>query len=138
SIAFERNQALPLFSLDYVYRINGLGASLNQSANQLREAEFDDWILGLTAEIPIGNQAAKARVQRAILTRLQRLATRDARELAITQEVLDAIDNIESGWQRILAAAQSTILAARTLAAEQRQFEVGRSTSTDVLDAATR
>lgn len=138
SIAFERNQALPLFSLDYIYRLNGLGASLNSAADQLREAEFDDWILGLTAEIPIGNHAARSRVQRAILTRLQRLATREAREQSITQEVLDAIDNIESGWQRILAAAQSTILAARTLAAEQRQFDVGRSTSTDVLDAATR
>ena len=138
SIAFERNRALPLFTVDYTYRLNGLGTSTSNAVDQLTSAEFDDWIFGLTGEIPIGNNAAKSRVQRSILERLQRLATRDARESQITQEVLDAIDNIDSGWQRILAASQTAILAARTLLGEQRQFDVGRRTSTDVLDAATR
>lgn len=138
TVAFERNRALPLFTLDYTYRINGLGGSFSEAFSLLSNADFRDWVLGLSAEIPLGNEAAKARVQRAILQRLQRLSSIDARRLSITQETLDAMDNIQSGWQRILAAAQSAILAARTLAAEERQFGVGRTTSTDVLDAATR
>ena len=138
TVAFERNRALPLFSLDYTYRLNGLGANLNESITSLKTTSFSDNIIGLSFETPIGNEAAKARVQRAILQRLQRLATREAREQSIRQEVLNAIDNIESGWQKIKAAAQSSILAGRTLQAEQRQFEVGRSSSTFVLDAATR
>jgi len=138
TIAFDRNSALPLFTLDYTYRINGLGSGLRRSFDVMRSSDFRDWVLGLSAEIPIGNEAAKARVQRSILQRLQRLSSRDARKLSITQEVLDAIDNIQSGWQRILAASQSSILAARTLRAEQRRFQVGMSTSTFVLDTATR
>lgn len=138
TIAFNRNQALPLFTVDYTYRINGLGGDLNESLDQLQEDDFNDQILGVSAEIPIGNRAAKSVVQQAILERLQRLATRELRRQEITQEVLDAIDSIRSGWQRVLAARQSSLLAARTVAAEERQFEVGMNTSTDVLDAQTR
>lgn len=138
TIAFQRNQALPLFTLDYAYTINGLGSSVTDSLSVARSNDFADWSVGLSAEIPIGNDAAKARVQQAVLTRLQRLSTRNARRLAIEQETLNAVDNIDAGWQRILAARQSTILAGRELDAERRQFEVGARTSTDVLDAATR
>jgi outer membrane protein len=97
-----------------------------------------DWELGLRGEIPIGNEAAKSRVRRSLLTRLQRLATREARKAAITQEVLNAVDAINAGWQRIMAARQSVLLNQRALEAEQRAFGVGNATSTDVLDAATR
>jgi hypothetical protein len=38
----------------------------------------------------------------------------------------------------VLAARQTVILEDRTFKAEQRQFDVGGSTSTNVLDAATR
>lgn len=138
TIAFERNQALPLFTVDYTYRFNGLGSNTGAAFDVLRRGEFNDWSVGLQGEIPIGNERAKARVAEAILLRLQRLSTREARQLAIEQEVLDAIDQINSGWQRILAARQTTILAARTLRGEQSQFRAGAGTSNDVLEAATR
>ena len=138
NIDFQRNQALPLLALDYVYRVNGLGDTFNSSTHVLRENNFEDWEFGIRGEIPIGNEAAKSRVRRALLTRLQRLATREARKSAITQEVLDAVDTINAGWQRIMASRQSVLLNQRALEAEQRSFGVGGSTSTDVLDAAAR
>ncbi len=138
TIAFQENQALPLFTLDYTYRVNGLGGTFAESSGVLQDNDFADWAVSLTLEQPIGNNAAKARVAQAVITRLQRLSTKQARRLTIEREVRDAVDNIQTGWQRILAARQSAILAGRTLEAEQRQFDVGRSTSTDVLDAATR
>lgn len=137
-IALTKNQALPLLTLDYTYRINGLGGSTQDSFRMLERNKFEDWQLGLNAEVPLGNEAARSRIREAILTRMQRLGTREARTSAITQEVLGAMDAIDAGWQRILAARQSVILNTRTFQAEQRQFEVGNSTSTNVLDAATR
>lgn len=137
TIAFNKNQALPLLTIDYVYRVNGLGASTQDAFRQLEGNRFEDWELGLNAEVPIGNEAARSRVRESILRRLQRLSTRDARRQAIQQEVLQAIDQIDAAWQRILAARQSVVLNTRLLAAEQRQFEVGNRTSTDVLNAAS-
>ncbi len=138
TVDFNRSQALPLVTMDYTYRVNGLGGSLNRSFQVLRDNRFEDWSIGLSAQVPIGNEAARSRIRQSILQRLQRLSTKDAREQSIRREVLDAIDTINSGWQRVLASRQSVILNTRALQAEQRQFDVGNSTSTNVLDAAAR
>src|SRR5262249_5067462 len=66
---------------------------------------------------------------------LQRLATKEMRSAAIRQEVYDALDQLEQNWQRILAARQASLLAGRTYEGEQRQFQVGLRTSTDVQNA---
>lgn len=137
-LALEQNQSLPLLSLDYTYRVNGLGDSISRGFKQLGENDFEDWQLGLAAEIPLGNEAARSRIRQAILARLQRLASKEARALSIKQEVLAATDALDAGWQRILASRQSAVLNARALQAEQRQYEVGTTTSTNVLDAAAR
>ncbi|MDX2115286.1 MAG: TolC family protein [Planctomycetota bacterium] len=138
TIDFERNQALPLFTLDYTYNVNGLGTTYTGSTESLRENDFSDWSLQANFEVPIGNEAGEARIHQAILRRLQRLSTKEAREQSIRQEVYNSVDNLDAAWQRILAARQAVILADRTLRAEQKQFDVGARTSTDVLDAATR
>ncbi|MFN0132827.1 MAG: TolC family protein [Phycisphaerales bacterium] len=138
NIELDRNRLLPQLNLDATYRINGLGSSSQDSFRTLGRNKFEDWSVGATLEVPLGNEAAKSQLRGSLLRRLQRLGTREARVQTVRQEVLDAIDAIDSGWQRILASRQATILATRALAAEQRQFDVGGSTSTNVLDAATR
>jgi outer membrane protein TolC len=136
NLEFARNQALPLFTVDYSYSVNGLGTSFPNAYDQVADRSFEDWSVGVNVEIPIGNEAALSRVHRAILTRVQRLATRDLRRQAILQEVYDAFDRLAQNWQRILAARLSVISEGRRYEGEQRQFQQGLRTSTDVLDAA--
>jgi len=138
SIEYNKNQTLPSFALDYTYRVNGLNNDFGGAWSQTIRNRYEDWQLGFAADVPLWNEQAKSVLRESILRRLQRLSSREARELSIRQETLDALDTIRTGWQRILAARQASILAARTLQAEQRQFEVGASTSTDVLDAAAK
>ncbi|MEQ8843730.1 MAG: TolC family protein [Phycisphaerales bacterium] len=137
-IDLAENQALPTLNLDALYRINGLGGNHGGATEVLIENEFEDWRLALTAGIPIGNEAALSRLRQVVLGRLQRIATKELREQTIRQEVLDSVDDMETSWQRVIAARERLRLATRTLRAEERQFEVGRSTSTDVLDASAR
>jgi outer membrane protein TolC len=138
SIRLERNRALPQLDLTATYRSNGLGDDLDGSFDQLAETDFEDFSVGLAASIPIGNEAAEARVRRATLQRLSRIYSKRAREQTVRQEVFDAAERLRSDWQRILASRQSVALNARTLAAEQRQFEAGLATATQVLEAAGR
>lgn len=137
-VAFDQNQTLPLLAMQYTYRINGLGESFSDAASVTRRNNFEDWTVGVQAEVPLGNEQRRAALAQSILARLQRLATRDARRQQIEKEVRDAVDQLSSTWQRIMAGRQAVALAARTLEAERRQFEVGRSTSTNVLDADAR
>lgn len=134
-VAFDQNQTLPLLAMQYTYRINGLGGSLSDAVDVTRRNDFEDWTVGVQAEVPIGNEQRRATLAQSILARLQRLSTREARRQQIEKEVRDAVDQLSSTWQRIMASRQAVLLNARALEAERRQFEVGRSTSTDVLDA---
>jgi outer membrane protein len=132
------NDTLPLVTLEYSYNINGLGPTADDALSQVREKRFEDHRVGVRLEVPIGNQAAESRLRRAVLSRYQRLATKQQRIAQVTQEVLNAIDQLEANWQRILAARKRVVLAARVLDAEIRQFNVGLRTSTEVVDAQTK
>ena len=135
AVQYARNQLLPLASLDYSYNINSTGETRNESFDMLGSSDFVNHRLGLQLVVPLGNQAAKNQLRGALYQRRQNLATRANREEVIKLEVLNAIDQVEANWQRILAARQNTLVNARLYEAEQRSFEVGMSNSTDVLDA---
>ncbi len=138
NIRVAENALLPVLDATLAYTINGLGPSEGDALDTLAENDFEDWSVGFRAEAPLGNGAAHARLRQALLTRLQRLSSRALREQTIRQEVADAADAIDATWQRILAARQSVVLNRRTLEGERRQFQAGESTSTDVLNAASR
>lgn len=136
NIESAENQLLPLLDLNATYQINGLGGSLGDAFDELGDNRFEDWSIGGTLSVPIGNEGARSRYRRAMLTRMQRLSSREARTQSIRREVFDAVDNIRQAWRRILAARQAVLLNIRTYEAEQRQFDAGQRTSTDVLIAA--
>jgi outer membrane protein TolC len=138
AIDYARNQALPLATLGYTYNVPGFGGSQSDDLQMLFDHEFYGHTGRLQMVIPLGNEAAKSRVRQSLYTRRQRLATRANREDLIRQEVLNAVDQVEANWQQILAARQTAILNGRLFEAEQRQFDQGLRTSTDVLDAQIR
>ncbi|MBC8471477.1 MAG: TolC family protein [Planctomycetes bacterium] len=137
SIDYMHNQTLPLVIMDYRYNVNGLGDSRDDSFDLLFNKRFEDHRVGLSLLVPLGNEAAKSRLRQAFYQRRLRLASRNNRQALIELEVLNAIDQLEANWQRILASRQSAILDGRLFEAEKRQFELGLRTSTDVLQAQT-
>jgi len=137
SVKLARNDLLPLLSLQYRYNANGLGVTSGDAFDLLTDNRFADHSVGLQVEIPIGNVAAKSRLRRALAQRQQELATRELREQTIRQEVLASVTDLETSWQRILAARQAVVATARVVQLETRQFEQGIRTSTDVLNAQT-
>jgi outer membrane protein TolC len=138
TIDFAENQKLPLFVLDYAYRIDGQADKFDRAWDRALDLESDGWRLGIDIEVPLGNEAAESRAHRAILTRIQRLATRSSREQSIKEEVLAALDNLRHAWKRIEAAERNIYFESRNYQGEKDQYQLGRRNSTDVLDAETR
>jgi outer membrane protein TolC len=138
NIDAAKNATLPLVSFQYQYGINGLGGEFNDALAQVNDKRFEQHSAGLQLEVPIGNEPARARLRSALLSRLRTLATKQQQEVQISQEVFNAVDTLQAAWQSILAAQKRTILNARLLDVEIRQFEQGLRTSTDVLDAQTK
>jgi outer membrane protein TolC len=138
TVDYYKNQALPLVTMDYTYRLNGLGATRSDAYDMMSDMDFRDHVAGLRVVVPLGNEAAKSRLLQAFYQRRQRLVSKENRRTLIEKEVLAAADQIEANWQSILASRQNAILAGRLYEAEKRQFEVGLRTSTDVLDAQSK
>lgn len=131
-IDYMKNQALPIINLNYIYNINGTGETRGDSYDLLFDNDFADHQLRLQLNIPLGNERAKSNLRRAYYQRRQFLASKEGRTALIEVEVLNALDQLETNWQRILATRQSTLLEARLYEAEVHQFENGLTTSTDV------
>ena len=137
-IEYQKNSLLPYLGLEYTYNINGLGSNSRATLDQLDDNRFKDHSLGFTLRVPLGNQVAKSSYRKAILQRQILETNKQLQVRTITQEVLNAVDALESNWNTIVATQKSADLALRTLEAEQRQFKLGLQTSTEVLDAQTR
>ena len=135
TIDLRRNQKLPLLALGYTYNVNGLGDTHGDAVEMMHDKRFEGHFLGLQLEIPLGNQAARSRLRAALAQRIQTLARRDRRQAVIAQEVYNTVDQLTATWQRIQAAEQRVIHAERVARAEQRQFDQGLRTSTEVRQA---
>lgn len=138
TVQAARNGLLPIATMSYTYRVNGLGENFDEAFTQVGENRFSDNIVGVRLEVPIGNEAARARLRQALASRMQTLATKAQRTLQIRQELADSLDALDLSRQNIVAAQRRVILARRVLAAEARLLDAGQRTSTEVLDAQSR
>ena len=137
-ILVRRNALLPKLDLDFVYDYGGSGSRLGEAFRRLGDDPAHDMSVALTAEVPLGNELAEARLRRTKLERLQRRHLQSERRLSIRQEVYDALDQLSQSWQQVVVARQGVIIAAKNYEAERRQFELGLRTSIEVLEAASR
>lgn len=135
NVRVARNGLLPLVNASYSYGVSGLGTTPGGAFNQAWERTAAVHRAGLQLEIPIGNEVARSDLRRAMLNRMQALASREQRVVQIRKEVYDAVDTLQTDWQRTLSTHQRVILNRRTLDAEIRQFQAGLRTTTDVLIA---
>jgi outer membrane protein TolC len=137
-VAQRRNALLPGLDLSVEYGRHGVGNRFNQALRRLNDDGADELLVEAMLDVPLGNQQAQARLRRARLERFQRLLSKRDQELAITQDVYDALDRFQESWRQIVVARRGVIVATENYRAEQRQFELGLRTSIEVLDAATR
>jgi len=137
NIELARNALLPNLTLSYTYTARAQDGTLRSTFEDLPGNSFDGHSVGISAAIPFGNRAGKARVQRARLEKIQDMSARDRYRQIIRQDVYDAVSDLRRDWRRILAAKQSATAAYRNYMVEQTQFQLGIRTSTDVLFSAT-
>ncbi len=137
-VQVARNGLLPLVDLTYTYGVSGLGGTFDDAFAMVGDNNYNDHTIGVQVQVPIGNDAARARLRRALATRLQSLATKQQRIASIRQELFNAIDQLNTNWYRILATRKAVEAAQRVLDAEIRTFTQGLRNSTDVINAQTQ
>lgn len=138
-IEYLQNQTLPMFTLDYQYgALSGSGERFGDIGQDMFNGRYSDWSLGLKFEMPVSNEARKAKLDKAIAQRMQRLTTKTLQTLTVKREIYDALDKVDQNWQRIIAARQQVLVAGINYEAELKQFNEGLRTMTEVLETLTR
>jgi len=86
----------------------------------------------------VRNRGGQATLGNALVSRTHDLYSGGQVQEQITREVRDAVHQLEEARDALAAGSASFELAQKTLASEQRKFELGAETNYFVLDAQTR
>ena len=151
SVYIAHNNMQPDLSLTGNYTSNGIGGNaidtsgsapvivsrggLLDALDQVGGFGFPTYSVGINLRLPIKNHQAEADLGSALVSKRSDLYVLRSRQQAISQEVRDAVHQLEQSKLSLSAAAQSLDLAKKTLAADQRKYELGAETIFFVLDA---
>ncbi len=151
SVRVANNNLKPDLNLSASYTSNGLGGisfanspagpvivsngGFGDSLSQLGGFSFPTYGMSLQLRLPIRNRAAAADLGTALVSKKSSLYKMRSLEQSISTEVKNAVHDLEQSELIITAALASRDLAAKTLGAEERKYQLGAGTIFFVLDA---
>ena len=148
-VQYNENQMYPSLDLIASFGLNGLSGNAQpsgtspfdgnygRSVDRAFSLDHQSWEAGVKFSFPLGNRAAKSRLLASKLESSQLLMEIKDLEKTIVLEVREAARQIETDTKRIQAARIARNLAEEKLSAEEKKFEVGLSTSFNVLEFQT-
>jgi len=108
----------------------GYGTALTDSLS----TNYYDWELGVKFSYPLGNRSAKSKLSASRLEKAKLILDIKNLEKQIILEVRESVRQLQTDTKRIKAASIAKKLAEEKLKAEEKKFEVGLSTSFNVLE----
>src|SRR5690348_4642644 len=151
NVYIAHNNLQPDLSLTGAYTSNGIGGNVIDTSSgvpvvvsqgglldalgQVGGFGFPTYSVGLNLRLPIKNRQAEADLGSALVSKRSDLYQLRSRQQQITLEVRNAVHQLEVSKLSLAAAADALDLAKKTLAADQRKYELGAETIFFVLDA---
>ncbi len=145
-IHLAHNHLLPELDLTGSYSSNGLGGTqfstsgqkmTNSSLNQLFGFNYPTYFAQLSVSLPLKNRAAKAEMGSALVSRRSDLYSERQLKEQVMLDVSNAVHQLEQAKLSIAAGKEAVDFAQKTMAAEQRKYDLGNSTIFLVLEAQT-
>lgn len=152
TLRLDQDLTKPVVNAGVTYQASGTGGVINsysqtfpptllsQSAKSLGSTlgeafsgAYPSWTVGLNVVYPIGTTSARSNFARAQVQEHQQVINLKDLEMQITAAVRQAVRDVETAAQRVLAAAASLDANTKQYDAERRKEEVGLSTTFDVL-----
>jgi outer membrane protein TolC len=156
SIKLAHNNLLPDLRLSGNYSGNGLGGNqyninvtpptqpqlissggYGDSLYQLFGFGYPSYGFGLTLNLPVKNRSGQAALGNALVSRRHDLYTERQIREQITYDVTNAVHQLEQAKISMAASREAVDLARKTMAAEQRKYELGQGQIFLVLEAQT-
>lgn len=146
-VKFNENQLYPTLDMVASFGLNGISGrnigespfpgKYGRSIERTFSGDASTWEGGFLFKYPLGNRAAKSRLAVSKLETARFLMDIKDLEKTIVVEVREAARLINTNKKRVQAARIARKLAEEKLSAEEKKFEVGLSTSFNVLEFQT-
>ena len=151
-VKYQENQTYPSVDLMGSLGLNGLsgdainvtsgtftgksayGGGYGQSLSDSLSTQFYNWEFGVKFSYPLGNRSAKSQLAASRLEAAQLILSIKELEKEIILEVREAIRQLKTDVKRVQASRIAKRLSEKKLKAEEKKFEVGLSTSFNVLE----
>ncbi len=132
-LKFDNNQLYPELDLTGTYGYNGAGNDFGDTFNQFDQANAPFWSYGAQLSMPLSNVGARNTYKADKVTLQQLLLTLKQLEQTIMVDIDNAVKQAQSDYQSVEASRQARVYAEAALDAEQKKYNVGKSTTFTVL-----
>jgi outer membrane protein TolC len=127
ALQVARNNELPQLNLVGSLGIHGLDGDLHETINDQFNTVNLNYTIGFQFEIPIGNRAARAITQRALLQRQQAVDQYKNLIDQISLDVKTALREVNTTWDEMIATRRATFAAADALRAIELREAAGEA-----------
>jgi outer membrane protein TolC len=107
--------------------------SLGSTLGEAFSGAYPSWSIGLNVTYPIGTTSARSNLARAQIQEHQQVINLKDLERQVAAAVRQAVRDVETSAEQVIAAAASLSANEKQYDAEKRKEEVGLSTTFDVL-----
>jgi HAE1 family hydrophobic/amphiphilic exporter-1 len=132
-LKFYNNQLYPELDLIGSYGFNGAGTDFADTFNQFKQANQPFYSYGAQLTMPLSNVGARNTYKAGKVTLQQLLLQLKQLEQNVMVDIDNAVKLAESKYESVLATQQARIYAEAALDAEEKKYNVGKSTTFTVL-----
>jgi outer membrane protein len=132
-LKFSYNQLYPELDLIGSYGYNGSGQNFGGTFDQFNQANAPFWSYGAQLSMPLSNVGARNTYKAGKVTLQQLLLQLKQFEQNVMVQIDNAVKQAQSSYQSVQATLQARIYAEAALDAEQKKYNVGKSTTFTVL-----
>jgi outer membrane protein TolC len=133
TLRYQKNQVFPQLDLVATYGRNGMEGSWNPAVDDIDNNRLPYYSVGGRLTIPLSNRSARSAVRQTKAQMAQDTVRVKQLEQTILISIDDAIKAANTYYQTVQATHAAREYAEQALDAEQKKFEVGKSTSFQVL-----
>lgn len=133
SVVYYKNGVLPTLDLIGSFALNGLAKNYGKALAHVGGGKYQDWSVGVSVNIPIGNDDAIGKYEKSKYEKEQALIKFKRLEQKIILQVRDAVRKVDAKY-KILAASRKSMDAQReNYAAQETRFKAGLVSTLDIL-----
>lgn len=134
SVIYYRNGLFPVVDLVGSYGFNGLAKNFEKDMGILGSGMYQDWSIGVSVTMPLGNDDAKGKYRKSQLDKQQTLISFKRLEQKIILEVRNAVRDIDIKYRVLEASIKNRNAEVRNYEAQSARFRAGLVSTHDIID----